>query len=81
MFDIIKNVQKGGMREEMGKETPKKMDNRHIFMTSHMTIFNTSLQQNLIPYLRQQRSISRSIVQPDVSRRGQGSNWNGYNNI
>ena len=34
------------MRGEVGKETPKKeMDDRRIFMTSHMTFFNTSLKR------------------------------------
>ena len=39
MCDVIKYVLKGRLRGEVGKETPKKeIDNRRIFMTSHMTL-------------------------------------------
>ena len=39
MCDVIKISLKGGMRGELGMETPEKeMDNRRISMTSHMTI-------------------------------------------
>ena len=41
MCDVIKIRLKGGMRGEEGKETPKKeMDNRRIFMMSHMPLFS-----------------------------------------
>ena len=36
-------IEIGGMRGEVGKETHKKeMDNRRIFMTSHITLFSAS---------------------------------------
>ena len=39
MCDVIKIRIKGRMRGEVGKETPKKeIDNRRIFMTSHITL-------------------------------------------
>ena len=47
MFDGIKYVWKDWMRGEVGKETPQKeMDNKRIFMTSHMTL-------STVPFLRE----------------------------
>ena len=41
--DVIKIRLKIGMRVELGKKTPKtEMDNRCIFMTSHVTLFSDS---------------------------------------
>ena len=49
MCDVIKIRQMKEKRGEIGIETPKKtMDNRRIFMTSHMTLSSALETTNLI---------------------------------